>query len=141
MNFIYESLIIIAIAFAIIGFASIICFRDRHYFIKSKDIEKKHYILRKSRFLFLYAFAVTWNWKSGIILKSTFWGTLGFYAYYLCFYVADMVYFIVTDNYMIITKPIIFVIFAVIVPWVLAILFCAIKSIILAIRKEEIDYF
>ncbi len=137
MNFIYESLIIIAIALVMIGFTSLICFQGNHYYIKSKGIEKKHYVLKKSRFLFLYAFCMTWNWKSGIILKSTFWGTLGFYAYYFCFYVADMVYFIVTDNYMIITKPLAFVIFAAIVPWISAILFCAIKSIILSKRKEE----
>ena len=48
-----------------------------------------------------------------------------------------MVYFIVTDNYMIITEPLAFVIFAAIVPWISAILFCAIKSVILSKRKEE----
>lgn len=41
MNFIYESLIIIAIALVMIGFASLICFQGNHYYIKSKGIEKK----------------------------------------------------------------------------------------------------
>lgn len=78
MTFAYETLIILAIAIIVIGFATLICFRDKHNLSKSAEIGKNHYILNRSRFLFLFAFGMTWNWKSGIILKSTFWGTLGF---------------------------------------------------------------
>lgn len=130
MNFYYETLIVIAISLIIVGFATLICFRDKHHFIRSAETEKNCYHLRKSRFLFLLVYGVTWNWKSGIILKSTFWGTLGFYFYYFCFYIVDMTYFIITNHYMIISQPIIFVIFGVVIPFMMAIIFSIIKAII-----------
>ena len=40
MNFIYESLIIIAIALVMIGFASLICFQGNHYYKKARVLRK-----------------------------------------------------------------------------------------------------
>jgi len=131
MTFIYETLIIIAVAIFLIAFASLICFRDEHFFIRTKGIEEKHYILKKSRFLFLFALAINWNWKTGIIRKSTFWGTLGFYIYFLVFYIADMLFYVLTNKYMVLEEPIYWVMFLVISPIIASLIFCLIKALVL----------
>lgn len=74
MNYIFETLIIIGVALFMIMFASLICFRDEHFYIRHKGVEEKYYFLKKTKFLFLPAYAMTWNWKTGIIRKSTLWG-------------------------------------------------------------------
>lgn len=124
MNFIYETLIVIAIALVEIGFASFICFRgrDEHYFIKTTEIMNDHYVLKNTRFLFLFAYGLTWNWKTGIIRKWILWVTVGFYSYFMCFYIADLTYYLVTHSYMILVEPIYFIVFAAIIPIVASII-------------------
>ncbi len=136
MNFIYETLIVIAVAIGLNAFASLLCFCDRHFYIKTSGIERKCYVLKKSRFLFLFALAVNWNWKNGIIYKSSFWGTIGFYIYFLCFYIADTIYFILTKNCMVVAAPIYWVAFLVILPLIAIFIYSLTKSLVLYFKNR-----
>ena len=138
MNYIFETLIIIGIALFMIMFATLVCFRDEHFYIRFNGVEKKHYVLRKARFLFLPAYAITWNWKTGIIRKSTLLGLFGFYMYFLAFYISDLVYYLVTRNNLVLKQPIVFVAAAVLTPIVAVILFEIIKMRIKYVNGEEV---
>lgn len=131
MNFIYETLIIIAVTLGQVAFASLLCFRDEHFFIKTKGLEEKHFFLKKSRFLFLFALAVNWNLKNGIIRKSTFWATIWYYLFFLCFYIADAIYFALTKSCMVTNAPIYWVAFLVILPIVVSMIYMIVKYFII----------
>lgn len=138
MNYIFETLIIIGVALFMIMLASLFCFRDEHYYIRHKGVEEKHYVLKKTKFLFLPAYVLMWNWKTGIIRKSTLWGLFGFYMYYLGFYISDLIYYLITGSNMILKQPIIFIALAVFVPIVSMILFAVAKMRIKYISGEEV---
>lgn len=137
MNYIFETLIIIGVALFMIMFASLICFRDEHFYIRHKGVEEKYYVLKKTKFLFLPAYAITWNWKTGIIRKSTLWGLFGFYIYFLGFYISDLVYYLVSNSNLILKQPIAFIAVTVFVPIVAIILFAVIKARIKFVNGEE----
>lgn len=138
MNFIFETLIIIGISVLFVFFAALICFRDEHFYIKHEGVEKKHYILKKLRFLFLPAYAVTWNWKTGIIRKSTLWGLFGLYMYFLCFYIFDLIYYFLTVRNFVLSQPIIFVVLAVFVPLISILVFGFVKLSVQRKNNEDI---
>ena len=112
MNIIFELLIIVAISLFWVFFSALIlCFgKDEHCYIRSEGIEKNNYLLNKTIFLFLPAFLMTRNWKTGIIRKDTFWGLIIIYIYQLCFFLSDLIFYLVTQSNMVIEKPFVFVI-------------------------------
>ncbi|MDE7454972.1 MAG: hypothetical protein K2M64_04005 [Clostridia bacterium] len=138
MNLFYETLIIIVVALFQVAFASLICFSDEHFFIKTKGLEEKHYFLKKSKFLFVFPLAVNWNLKNGIIRKSSFWATIGYYIYFLCFYIADVIYYAVSTSCMVITAPIYWVVFMVILPIVISVVYLVVKCVIYIKKKADI---
>lgn len=141
MNYLLETLIIVGIAIFCLGFISLICFRgrDEHYFIVTDVVRKDHYVLKKSKFLFLFAYGLTWNWKTGLIRKSVLWGYVACYLYYLLFYIADLVYYLVTSKNMIFNEPVLFVVFSVVVPFVAGIVASFLTAI--STNRENTDAF
>ena len=139
MNIAYELLIIIAISLFWSFFAGpVLCFgKDEHHYIRTHGVEAKNYLLKKSIFLFVPVFVITRNWKTGIIRKDSFWSLISLYIYQLCFFVADLIFYLITQNNMVYEKPIIFVILALIPLLALFILRGAITIVLLKENAEQ----
>lgn len=79
-------------------------------YIENDDVRKKFYHLSKTKIFFFGAFLYPpVFWKKGWILKRTVRAVLATYLYYLLGLAADLIYYLVTKNFLIDTHPIAFV--------------------------------